>query len=224
MTKSRKYSIIAALFLAVPVIYNFVSLGADFSSFMRIIFYMYVFGFPITLFINNKISVCVISGIYVFYYAYYTFKVPGFNNITNLIPGFINFFTVLMSINKKEITKKIWFLSGILLLLHYIIYWILIKDTFIAYWQYWLSDCLFTLFNELCRCVGFLFIGLWAKENVCDTNGTQLDNHTSSNSKTIEEKSSNYETIEKLKKYKELLDSNIITQKEFDTKKKELLG
>lgn len=49
-----------------------------------------------------------------------------------------------------------------------------------------------------------------------------LENKISENSKTSQEKVS-MNNIDKLKKFKELLDSGIITQNEFDEKKKQLL-
>ena len=42
--------------------------------------------------------------------------------------------------------------------------------------------------------------------------------------KVIEQKNNSYDKFEEIKKYKDLLDNGIITQEEFDAKKKELLG
>ena len=44
------------------------------------------------------------------------------------------------------------------------------------------------------------------------------------NSKSVEEQSSASDVTEQVKKYKDLLDQGIITQEEFDAKKKQLLG
>lgn len=41
---------------------------------------------------------------------------------------------------------------------------------------------------------------------------------------TVRKKSANIDTVEEIKKYKELLDSGVITQEEFETKKKQILG
>ena len=80
--------------------------------------------------------------------------------------------------------------------------------------------------------VAFLFIGLWLRgsdfpieslpANINSKSNPQSDNTIVYN-KTINSSTQNTE-IQRLKQIKNLLDSGIITQEEYDAKKKEILG
>jgi len=65
-----------------------------------------------------------------------------------------------------------------------------------------------------------IFMGIIAVIKMIRNDKTTSDAPPTSNTQEIQKNDS----FEKLKKYKELLDSGIITQEEFDTKKKEILG
>ena len=59
----------------------------------------------------------------------------------------------------------------------------------------------------------------------CDKDGNPLDNQENKTENPIQTSNiTQTSNTEELKKYKELLDSGIITQEEFDAKKKQLLG
>ena len=51
-----------------------------------------------------------------------------------------------------------------------------------------------------------------------------LERQQKQNNITVEEKTSSSSQADELKKFKDLLDNGIITQEEFDAKKKQLLG
>jgi uncharacterized membrane protein len=110
----------------------------------------------------------------------------------------------------ENICKNFFFIPAVMLgfsLLRHIMY-------LIKYWgEYEFSfhedvSVIFSLISSFLMVVAFYFLASWL-----------LDLHKSPRKMGFDAS-----TVDELKKYKELLDTGAITQEEFDTKKKQLLG
>lgn len=105
---------------------------------------------------------------------------------------------------KNKTVKYIWFLPGVILLCGRTIFWNLYGAFSILsfYWD--------VILFSLVEVAGLIFAGLWMKEQI-QIVGTTLNKTTSIGG------------ADELKMYKELLDSGVITQEEFEAKKKQIL-
>ncbi|HAY19380.1 MAG TPA: hypothetical protein DCY17_00845 [Clostridiales bacterium] len=75
--------------------------------------------------------------------------------------------------------------------------------------------------------VALLFVGMWIKEDATPAEAAPVNEYATFNPQSVYSTTAVSSTIggaDKLKMYKDLLDSGTITQEEFDAKKKEILG
>ena len=74
--------------------------------------------------------------------------------------------------------------------------------------------------------VAILFVGMWIKEDATPTETAPVNEYATFNPQAVYSApaSSAIGGADKLKMYKDLLESGTITQEEFDSKKKEILG
>lgn len=129
---------------------------------------------------------------------------------------------ILLTLKKNAVAQKIWFAPGVALLLGNLFNWI-DYGYFSVIWIYWI----YILFS-LVEIGGLILIGLWVKEH----------DSTSPKAEPINEYS-NFDSqdfysvplsniiiggADKLKTCSELLELGIITQEEFNAKKKQILG
>jgi hypothetical protein len=123
---------------------------------------------------------------------------------------------LLLALNGNAIVEKIWFIATVLIFIGYFIYWI--------HWGYFsqISTCWISMLGNIEEIAGLFFIGLWVKNDVLTS---------AIETKTVSKQaiSSNVASAEifggadKLKMYKELLDSGAITKEEFEEKKKQII-
>ena len=144
---------------------------------------------------------------------------PLYNMATFLLISAFAVMFILDSNENKNINidiKKIWFVPGV-------IYFILNVYTWIAYgslshfsrtWTYILMDIVLPC--------GIILAGLWLKEDV-STEDKENVNAVFANAYQANAGMPNIGDADRLMKLKDLLDSGIITQEEFDEKKKEIL-
>jgi|GEM_PF-4183711 len=130
------------------------------------------------------------------------------------------FFVVLILVNvigikKKVIMTKIFgFIPSILFCIDIIMCCVqCIINKYYNYYGYDFWGCLRHIFGNIFEMFGFFFMGLWLIKSVNDA-------PRKSKNKKLEY---NLGGAEKIKKYKELLDAGVITEEEFERKKKEAL-
>ena len=83
------------------------------------------------------------------------------------------------------------------------------------------------MLSALVEIVAFLFVGLWVKESITTGQTAPVNEYATFNPQIYSNPTASNDAIggaDKLKMYKELLDSGTITQEEFDAKKKQILG
>lgn len=246
MTKSeteKKYSLIAAICYTVYVLYCIINaivfvLQYDYATITAwdIIFWIPSISMAVALFMKNKKAVVVAAGIKVLYNAcYFFFYVRHlFSDSKYFLYDCVYFLwkfsalaayisavvLIILSIKCNSIVKKIWFLPSVVLISGCIIHWIT-NHYFFMFSHVWDS----MLFSIL-ECVALLFVGMWIKEGITASNTAPVNKNATFNSQTVYSAtaSSAIGGADKLKMYKNLLDSGVITQEEFEAKKKEILG
>lgn len=119
----------------------------------------------------------------------------------------INSFSVFERYSK--ITKYIWFIPVIFVMIPLLQQWV--------YFEYlsYLSDTWLYVFRDIIEVSGFIFTGLWLRES---------NDFNKYKEKYIISDKSTVGGAEKIKTYKKLLDSGVISQEEFDEVKKQVLG
>ena len=224
----KKYSIIAAICFAVLAVYYVISdivyySGNEYSflSFLDILSWAIAIGFAVTLFLKNKFAVTIVSGIYALLHAYYIVRFFSLYDLLHFLAIVAVVVILALSLKNNQITKKIWFIGAALLFVGTLIFWI--QDGCFEYisvvWKAMLSD--------LVEIVAFLFVGLWVKESITSGQTAPVNEYATFNPQTYSNQTASNDAIggaDKLKMYKELLDSGTITQEEFDAKKKQILG
>ena len=132
---------------------------------------------------------------------------------------------VILALSLKNTIKsqeKIWFIGAALLFVGRLILWIQV-----GYFEY------ISLLGKQCfpsalvEIVAFLFVGLWVKDSITSGQTAPVNEYATFNPRTYSNLTAFNDTIggaDKLKMYKELLDSGTITQEEVDAKKKQILG
>ena len=237
MTKSKKYSIIAAICFAIYAIYlakNFITMikiMSDWFSAYPSLLLTYLpsiildaiptlacFGLALGLYLKNKIIIIVASSIYALRKIYWVFQSFSFSNVLSFLVLVAILITVVLSLKDNKIVQKIWFIGGTLCLINSFVDWVSYGyfSDFLSHCKYMVLDCIFI--------AGFIFVGLWLKEGDTFVEHKQVKKNIPNSTEPLNKDSSNSDTVEKLKLCKELLDSGTITQEEFDAKKKELLG
>lgn len=224
----KKYSIIAAICFAVLAVYYVISdivyySGNEYSSLssLDILGWAIAIGFAVTLFLKNKFAVTIVSGICALLHVYYIVRYFSLYNLLDLLAIVAVVVILVLSLKNNQITKKIWFIGAALLFVGTLILWIQGRYfTFIsAAWKVMLS--------ALVEIVAFLFVGLWVKESITTGQTAPVNEYATFNPQIYSNPTASNDAIggaDKLKMYKELLDSGTITQEEFDAKKKQILG
>lgn len=248
---TKTYSLISAtcfsilgLVNIIIQIYFLINIDNYSLSFPKIFTILIAFAFAVLLFTRkNNTGLLIVAGVNIALNIYYV--IHGL--FTNIVLGFlVNYileyfvsivlfiiilFNVLPSMRKNaKFTMAIWFIPAALYLIITIIYLItcyseprylklILFSSFKYTWISWLE-----LFTYIFEIAGLFFIGFWLREE------TKIILGISSNvSKTNQNTSFNYQantiigSADKIKSYKKLLDSGIITQEEFDEKKKQIL-
>lgn len=140
-----------------------------------------------------------------------------FGGICNCLAYLGVFALIMLSLKGKAIVKTIWFAPASAMFLGYAVNWMnyllnlnfLLKLNFLDVW----CDMLF----NIVEIVALLFVGMWLKKSTVVKKATLTVVNSTSAPAIIG-------GADKLKMYKELLESGSITQAEFDEKKKQILG
>ena len=250
---SRKYSIIAAICYAALFAINLIDIifnvaysreYAPFEEVVKAIDILTMTGLAIFVFIERKIAVAAALGVYASVWMYYLIGYFCITNFLLFIAPAAVFVTTIIAIQKKAIINKIWFIGGIAMSLSMVIdlieragyfedieYYVEYSDFAFLLWALYVCPILEYIFDA----IGLLFIGLWLKESefpstMISANANNCNTVNANNSNAVNAApaaaSIDFGAVsgaDRLKMYKDLLDSGAITQEEFDAKKKEIL-
>lgn len=231
MTKTesgKKYALIAAICYAVYAIYNIINIiiyvsNSEYATItvFNILFWLGMLGMAVALFVKNQKIVIAAAGVNALLGAYYIVTYFSLWNLCDFLAYTSVVVFVVLTLKGNDVVKKIWFIPAAVLLLGCVIGWI--TD---GYFEF-LSAAWKSMLVSIVEIVALLFVGMWVKEIVAPAEASPVNEYATFNPQSINStpaSSSAFGGADKLKMYKDLLDSGTITQEEFDAKKKEILG
>lgn len=237
-SNEKKYSLISAILFFALGLYSVILGVIDASqyeyytiTFLTVFYWAVTFALgAVALLRKNNIIALVATGANVVLRLIYVVQYTSLYNVLDLLVAAALLVLVLfVSIDQlkrnAKISKMIWFAPAAIFLVNNVIMWI--QQRFfrhISYtWPYMVS--------AVVEIAALLFMGLWimelaknATEPVASASNTQYATFNPESYATSQQTSSVIGNADKLKIYKELLDSGAITQEEFDAKKKQILG
>lgn len=228
MTKTesgKKYALIAAICYAVYAIYNIIDVIIYVSNYeyatitvFKILFWIRMLGMAVALFVKNQKIVIAAAGVNALLGAYYIVTYFSLWNLCDFLAYASVVVFVILTLKGNDVVKKIWFVPAAVLLLGCVIDWI----EFLSATWIWKS-----MLVSIVEIVALLFVGMWIKEDAMPAEAAPVNEYATFNPQSVYSTTAVSSTIggaDKLKMYKDLLDSGAITQEEFDAKKKEILG
>lgn len=224
---SKKYALIAAICFAVYVLRNIIKAvtltiqNPGYLSYLGIQIWIYwggMLGMAAALFLRNKKIVIGASGVLALRYAYFTF-------MNSFLLEFFEYaiivVLIILSLKESAVPKKIWFVPAALLLVGSVEHWI----TY-GYFSL-LSEAGKDMLLKTIEIAALFFTGLWLRGDPAPAKAAPTNEYASFDPQALHSAPVSSPAIggaDKLKMYKELLDSGTITQEEFDVKKKQILG
>lgn len=231
MTKTesgKKYALIAAICYAVYAIYNIIDVIIYVSNYeyatitvFKILFWIRMLGMAVALFVKNQKIVIAAAGVNALLGAYYIVTYFSLWNLCDFLAYASVVVFVILTLKGNDVVKKIWFVPAAVLLLGCVIGWITG-----GYFEF-LSAAWKSMLVSIVEIVALLFVGMWIKEDATPAEAAPVNEYATFNPQSVYSTTAVSSTIggaDKLKMYKDLLDSGTITQEEFDAKKKEILG
>mgnify|MGYP003187915629 FL=1 len=228
MTKTesgKKYALIAAICYAVYAIYNIIDVIIYVSNYeyatitvFKILFWIRMLGMAVALFVKNQKIVIAAAGVNALLGAYYTVTYFSLWNLCDFLAYASVVVFVILTLKGNDVVKKIWFVPAAVLLLGCVIDWI----EFLSATWIWKS-----MLVSIVEIVALLFAGMWVKEIVAPAEASPVNEYATFNPQSVNSTPASSSAIggaDKLKMYKDLLESGTITQEEFDAKKKQILG
>lgn len=228
MTKTesgKKYALIAAICYAVYAIYNIIDVIIYVSNHeyatitvFKILFWIRMLGMAVALFVKNQKIVIAAAGVNALLGAYYTVTYFSLWNLCDFLAYASVVVFVILTLKGNDVVKKIWFVPAAVLLLGCVIDWI----EFLSATWIWKS-----MLVPIVEIVALLFAGMWVKEIVAPAEASPVNEYATFNPQSVNSTPASSSAIggaDKLKMYKDLLESGTITQEEFDAKKKQILG
>ena len=225
----KKHTLISAICFGILALFFIASristfyYGSPMNTAAWILLWIGLIGLTIALFIQNKtitlISTCITCLANLLFLEGY-FALSDFIGIFAYLALIIN---IVLSSNRNELVKRIWFIPGLIVFLRCIIFLINIRFNF-SYILYtdsyiWGNSGWVVLIRIIVESIALFFAGLWLKDDESAISFLSSNKHPA-----ISSQSPVLGGAEKLKALKELLDSGAITQEEFDEKKKQILG
>lgn len=227
MTKSengKRFALIAAIFYAIHglayIINRIIFIQHSYNSITvsNIFLGVALIGMSVALFIKNEKIVLATAGVMVLLDIYYIIDLSNidylgtdwFHGIGEWLDGVsyvVLMIVLVLALRGNKVVNKIWFISPVVMLL----------------------SCLFYRsygFVSIFEVVAVLFAGLWIKTKVTPAQDASVNENVTFHSQSVHSDSTPSSLIggaDKLKMYKDLLESGVITQEEFDAKKKQVL-
>ena len=231
MTKTesgKKYALIAAICYAVYAIYNIINIiiyvsNSEYATItvFNILFWIGMLGMAVALFVKNQKIVIAAAGVNALLGAYYIVTYFSLWNLCDFLAYASVVVFVILTLKGNDVVKKIWFVPAAVLLLGCVIGWITG-----GYFEF-LSAAWKSMLVSIVEIVALLFVGMWVKEIVAPAEASPVNEYATFNPQSINSTPASSSAIggaDKLKMYKDLLESGTITQEEFDAKKKQILG
>ena len=231
MTKSiKKANIIAAICYLISITSSLIQGTYRLQYALFIIEYAILIALPVTLFTNKRKSFVFAAGAAALWHFYYLIGYSSFHLFSFLAYVCLTVL-VTLAIKKNRAARKLWFLPFAFVLTDVIINWFRWGSNFfyIAYtWS--------TILAQIAEVLALVFAGIWnrdfslpqaAKDHIPLSNETGYNNTFSAAAGPegqLNQETSAGAGADKIRMYKELLDSGVITQDEFDAKKKQILG
>lgn len=233
--KADKYAIISAIGFVLLAIHSMAEeirygiityYSITFSFVLSSVCYI---AFAVLLFLRKRnIGIVTVSGVYVLLRIYNMILHVSLHGTLDFFASVCLFVLIVLncipSLTKKaKITKVLWFVPGAITLMNCLINWIRIIRTYQS--PNWINVMI-----NLIQIATFILIGLWLKEDYVATeekDDPKINTYAAFNPHAVDSnlaKAASVGGADKLKTYKELLDSGVITQEEFDAKKKQILG
>ena len=231
MTKTesgKKYALIAAICYAVYAIYNIINgiiyvSNSEYATItvFDILFWIGMLGMAVALFVKNQKIVIAAAGVNALLGAYYIVAYFSLWHLCVFLAYASVVVFVILTLKGNDVVKKIWFVPAAVLLLGCVIGWITG-----GYFEF-LSAAWKSMLVSIVEIVALLFVGMWVKEIVAPAEASPVNEYATFNPQSINSTPASSSAIggaDKLKMYKDLLESGTITQEEFDAKKKQILG
>lgn len=240
MTKSesgKKYALIAAICYAVCATYNIINRiiyvsNSDYASItvLNVLNWIAIIGMAVALFTKKDKIILGAVGINALLGAY---SIISYRTLQHLIDfaSYVDFVSyaaltalLVLALKGNVSVKKIWFVPGAAASLGRLICWIQY-----GYFSY-ISAAWKMMFFGVIEIAAIFFIGMWLKESVAPVNAESaepINEYATFNPQAVYSGGASADALggaDKLKMYKDLLDSGTITQEEFDAKKKQILG
>lgn len=225
----RKSSLIAAIIYAVYAVGSIISainwvnmpeyvIKPEYVIATEIIQGVVLTGLAVSLFMNNKKAVIFAAGVNTLRRGYYLVKWFNLMNLFGFLSYVVFVVIAIMTIKGNAVAKRIWFLAGSLLFVGVMIDWI--------YYGFFKYNSMEVLLTEIPEIAALVFAGVWIKDDISTVADAPENEYTTFNPQGYSSTTSYNDLIggaDRLKMYKELLDSGTITQEEFDAKKKQVL-
>lgn len=228
---AKKFSLIAAICYTIYALYNIVNQiiyvsNSDYATITAlnvifVIFWVAALGMAVTLFMKNKKAVVAAAGVNALLGAYCIISYFSLWNFCYFLAYASVVVFVILTLKGNDVVKKIWFVPAAVLLLGCVIGWITG-----GYFEF-LSAAWKSMLVSIVEIVALLFAGMWVKEIVAPAEASPVNEYATFNPQSINSTPASSSAIggaDKLKMYKDLLESGTITQEEFDAKKKQILG
>lgn len=181
--------------------------------------------FAVSTFLRNKNIAIIAAAINAFLTLYNViFYFSSYEFLTFLAD--ISLAAVIMlTMQSNRSVRSIWYISGVLRLMA-CFSWVMSNYSFFKPYM-WDSEFIYYVVEDIIRYVwlvpGFFCVGLWCKYEVeCAAEKSPIT--VAASSGQVKKSAPTIGDADKLKTYKSLLDSGAITQKEFDEKKRQILG
>ena len=226
--KKSNFSLIAAIIYAVIAVYTIINRidyvnSSEYASItaINIIYWIVLIGLAVTLFMKNKKAVVFAAGANALLDVYYLVEWFSLWNLFDYLAYAAFVVIIILALKGNAVAKKIWFLAGALLFVGSMIGWIQG-----GYFKY-ISAAWKSILVGIAEVVALVFAGMWLKDDIAPIAEAPVNEYATFNPQTYSRSDSSNDAIggaDKLKMYKELLDSGTITQEEFDAKKKQILG
>lgn len=239
-SKQKPYALMAGVCYGICGLYSIITRTAYGRGYfilstnaLNIVFYIATIGMAVALFLKNEKAVIAAAGVHTIYALYYClqslfvrrswwgtflqcfFVTAAYASVVALL---------LLTLKKNAVVQKIWFVAGAAPLLGNLIYWI--EGGYFS----WISERWIwkSMLFSLIEIAGLILLGLWIKEHDFTPSEVEPVNEYSTFDPQVVYSSPLSDSAiggaEKLKMYKELLDAGVLTQEEFDAKKKQILG
>ena len=230
MQKSEKkpYALMAGVCYGIKGLCNIIThityaLESDYAPItaLNIIFWIAMLGMAVTLFLKNEKAIIAAAGVNALLDLYCFVHYFSLSDLLDFVAYASVVALLVFALKKNDVVQKVWFIAGAAMLLGRLIVWI---DY--GYFSY-ISESWKSILFSLIEIGGLTLLGLWIKEHdFVSAKAEPTNEYSTFDPQAVYSSPLSASAIggaDKLKMYKELLESGTITQEEFDAKKRQIL-